>query len=150
MNAAVSRNELYDVVDWFKELFPAAFPRKAKAVKPLQLGIIEQILDIYDRLDYPPFSKKKLRAGLNFYTSSKAYLKAQCAGAFRVDLYGNEETAVTEEQAQYAQEKLAERFPKASLEEDAAPSEVLQENSDSTLSEEKVNPEQLCEQLDNN
>jgi len=103
------RNELFDVVDWLKEHFPLAFPRSAKQVRPLQLGIMEDILDFYDRLITPPFSKKRLRSGLNYYTSSKAYLLAQKAGVMRVNLYGFDVEPVTEEQAAYAQEKYQQR-----------------------------------------
>lgn len=98
------------VVNWLVDTFPKAFFKAKKKVKPLQLGIIEDILDIYERLDVAPFSKKRLRSGLNFYTSSKGYLQAQTEGAYRVNAYGQQVEPVTASQAEYAKEKLAEKY----------------------------------------
>lgn len=98
-----------EVSAWLVETFPKAFSRVRKQVKPLQLGIIEDVMDIYERLDVPPFSRKRLRSGLNFYTSSKAYLQAQVEGAWRVNILGQLVEPVSKEQAQYATEKLSAR-----------------------------------------
>lgn len=108
MSKHIEKKELQEVVAWFKEQFPKAFPAKASQVKPLQLGIMDEILEFFDRLSYPPFSKKKLRAGLNYYTSSPAYLKSQVSGAMRIDLFGFEVDAVEPSQAEYAAERLAQ------------------------------------------
>lgn len=126
MKTITTRNELQEAVDWLKEHFPKAFPRTAKKVRPLQLGIMDDILDFYDRLDTAPFSKKKLRSGLNFYTSSKAYLQAQSAGAMRVDLFGFDVEAVTAEQAAYSLEKLASRYKQAKKVEEASETKVAE------------------------
>ena len=106
MSKLFEKKELQEVVDWLKENFPKAFPSNAKRIKPLQLGIMDQIFEFYDRLSYPPFSKKRLRAGINFYTSSPAYLKSQQEGCFRVDLFGHDEEIVSSSQAEYAKERL--------------------------------------------
>lgn len=106
MSKQFERNELKVVLAWFKENFPKAFPGRVKDIKPLQLGIMDEIIDFYDRLYYPPFSRKKLRAGLNYYTSSPAYLKAQVEGAMRVNLFGFDDEAVSASQAEYAKERL--------------------------------------------
>jgi ProP effector len=106
MAKTIERSELQEIISWYKENFPKAFPARVSEIKPLQLGIMDEIMAFYDRMSYPPFSKKKLRAALNFYTSSPAYLKAQQPGAMRVDLFGFEVEPVQPEQAQYAQDKL--------------------------------------------
>lgn len=105
MSKNTERNEHKVIISWFKEQFPKAFPLKASNIKPLQLGIMDEILDYYDRLDYPPFSKKKLRSALNYYTASPSYLKTQVAGAMRVDLFGFDVEPVSDSQAEYAKER---------------------------------------------
>lgn len=106
------RADNQEVVSWLKEHFPKAFKSKKKEVRPLQLGIMESLLDYYERLDVPPFSKKKLRQGLNYYTSSTAYLMAQKTGVYRIDLFGEEIEPVDAEQEKYALDKLNERRAK--------------------------------------
>lgn len=108
----IERADSQEVVNWLKEHFPKAFKSKKREVKPFQLGIMESLLDYFERLDVPPFSKKKLRQGLNFYTSSTAYLTAQQEGVYRIDLFGEEIEQVDAEQAKYALEKLNERKAK--------------------------------------
>lgn len=98
------------VVDWLVEHFPAAFFKKRKHVKPLKIGIYDEIIDFYERLDTPPFSKKSLREALSYYSASPAYLECQKANAARVDIYGNEVDVVTEDQAKYAYQRYQERY----------------------------------------
>lgn len=98
------------IVSWLIEHFPAAFFKKPSDVKPLQIGIFEDILDFYERLDPPPFSKKALKDALRFYSASKAYLLSQKEGVGRVDLYGNEVDVVTKEQAKYAASQYQQRY----------------------------------------
>ena len=105
MSKNTERSEHKAVIAWFKELFPKAFPQRISEIKPLQLGIMDDILDYHERIDYPPFSKKKLRSALNYYTASPAYLKAQVAGTMRVDLFGFDVESVSESQANYARER---------------------------------------------
>ena len=97
------------------EHFPAAFFKKANQVKPLKIGIYDDIIDFYERLDSPPFSKKLLREALNYYSASPAYLNSQKANTARVDLFGNEVDVVTEEQAKYAHQRFQQRYADKSL-----------------------------------
>ena len=97
-------------IDWLIEHFPAAFFPKSRDVKPLKIGIFDDIIDFYERLDAPPFSKKVLREALNYYSASPAYLNAQQTDKARVDLYGNEVDVVTEQQAKYAYQRYKERY----------------------------------------
>ncbi|MCX7119571.1 MAG: ProQ/FinO family protein [Gammaproteobacteria bacterium] len=104
------KTEKQMVVSWLIEQFPKAFFQKPHLVQPLKLGILEDIIDVYERLDSPPCSKKLLREALNYYTVSKAYLSAQKPDAERIDLYGQPNGTVTAEQAIYAQKRYQERY----------------------------------------
>lgn len=97
-------------IDWLIENFPAAFFKKGNQIKPLKIGIFDDIIDFYERLDSPPFSKKILREALNYYSASPAYLSCQKTNAARVDLFGNEIDVVTEEQAKYAHQRFQQRY----------------------------------------
>jgi ProP effector len=98
------------IIDWLIEHFPQAFFKKANQIKPLQIGIYDEIIDFYERLNNPPFSKKTLREAISYYSSSPGYLNCQKAETARVDLYGNEVDVVTEEQAKYAYQRYQERY----------------------------------------
>lgn len=98
------------IIDWLIEHFPQAFFKKANQIKPLQIGIYDEIIDFYERLNNPPFSKKTLREAISYYSSSPGYLNCQKANAARVDLYGIEVDIVTEEQAKYAYQRYQERY----------------------------------------
>jgi ProP effector len=97
-------------IDWLADHFPAAFFKKGKQVKPLKIGIFDDIIDFYERLDTPPFSKKILREALNYYSASPAYLSCQKKGSARVDLFGIEVDVVSEEQAKYAYQRFQQRY----------------------------------------
>lgn len=100
------------IIHWLSDNFPAAFFKQAKQVKALKIGIFDDILDFYERMDSPPFSKKALREALNYYSASPAYLNAQKENAPRIDLYGNEVDVVTAEQAHYAHQRYEARYAK--------------------------------------
>lgn len=106
----IAKKEKLKTIDWLIEHFPAAFFKKSNQVKPLKIGIFDDIIDFYERLDSPPFSKKALREALNYYSTSPAYLSCQIANTARVDLYGNELDIVTEEQAKYAHQRFQQRY----------------------------------------
>lgn len=106
------KKEKIKVIAWLVEHFPAAFFSKPKQVKPLKIGLYDDLIDFYERLESPPFSKKLLREALNHYSGSPAYLSSQKPGAARVDLYGNEIDEVTDEQAKYAHQRYQQRFNK--------------------------------------
>jgi ProP effector len=131
-NHAAKRDKL-TIINWLIENFPAAFFKKTRQVKPLKVGILEDIFEFYHRLETPPFSKKSLRSALTYYCTSPAYLSAQKANRARVDLFGNEMEIVTEEQAKYAQLRYERQYlnprPKASI----AASEPEADNSQKVL-----------------
>jgi ProP effector len=106
------KKDKLQIIDWLIESFPNAFFKKGNQIKPLKIGIFDDIIDFYERLDSPPFSKKSLREGLSYYSSSPAYLICQKEGAARLDVYGNEVDVVTLEQAKYAHQRHQERYTK--------------------------------------
>ncbi|PJD93565.1 MAG: protein convertase [Legionella sp.] len=105
-----SKSEKQIVIDWLIDQFPNAFFHKSHLVKPLKLGVFEDIMDVYERLDDPPFSKKLLREALNYYTASKSYLACQKPNTMRLDLFGQPNGVVNEEQAAYAQKRYQDRY----------------------------------------
>lgn len=108
------KKEKQQIILWLTEHFQAAFFLRAKEVKPLKIGIYEDVMDFYERLNSPPFSKKQIRDSLHYYSSSPAYLLAQKPNAARIDLFGNEVDIVTEEQAKYAHERYQQKYTQKS------------------------------------
>lgn len=106
------KKEKLHIIDWLVEHFPNAFFKKSSQIKPLQIGIFDEIIAFYERLDTPPFSKKALREALSYYSASPAYLNCQKPESVRIDLYGNEVDTVTVEQANYAQQRYQQRYGK--------------------------------------
>ncbi|HAT2009427.1 TPA: protein convertase [Legionella pneumophila] len=105
-----TKKDKLQVIDWLIENFPNAFFKKGNQVKPLKIGIFDDLIDFYERLDTPPFSKKSLREALSYYSASPAYLNCQKPDTARVDIYGNEVDVVTPEQAKYAYQRYQERY----------------------------------------
>lgn len=104
------KKEKQQIILWLAEHFHEAFFLRAKEIKPLKIGIFEDLIDFYDRLDAPPFSKKQIRDALHYYSASPAYLLSQKINAARIDLYGNEVDIVTDGQAKYAFERYQEKY----------------------------------------
>lgn len=111
-----AKKDKLEIIDWLVEHFPQAFFKKSNQVKPLKIGIFDDIIDFYERLDTPPFSKKSLREALSYYSASPAYLNCQKADAARVDIYGNEVDVVSADQAKYAYQRYQERYAKKKTE----------------------------------
>ena len=107
---SITKKERLSVIDWLIDYFPAAFFKKSHEVRPLKIGILNDILEFYDRLEAPTFSKKKIRDAVSFYSSSPAYLSNHKEGSARIDLFGNEVDVVTREQAHYALQRFQERY----------------------------------------
>ena len=118
MNQQISnaKKDKLEIIDWLTEHFPNAFFKKSNQVKPLKIGIFDDIIDFYVRLDTPPFSKKSLREALSYYSASPAYLSCQKEDAARIDIYGNEVDVVTQDQAKYAYQRFQERYAKKKTE----------------------------------
>lgn len=107
-----TRKDKLEIIDWLIDNFPNAFFKKGTQIKPLKIGIFDDIIDFYERLDSPPFSKKALREALSYYSASPAYLNCQKENTARVDIYGNEVDVVNAEQEKYAYQRYQERYNK--------------------------------------
>jgi ProP effector len=81
--------------------FPAAFTGDTASVRPLKLGIKE---DLYAKCD---MSHRRITAALRSYCNSVDYLMATAQGAVRIDLDGRPAGIVTEAEAEHAMEALA-------------------------------------------
>lgn len=113
MNATeriLAKHSKIKVIDWLVEQFPAAFFKKSRYVKPLKVGILEDVFAFCLQLETPPFSKKAIRSALTYYCTSPAYLNAQKQNTPRLDLFGNELDLVTEEQAKYAKQRYEQQY----------------------------------------
>ncbi|KTD11026.1 hypothetical protein Lgra_1992 [Legionella gratiana] len=109
---STTKKDKLQIIDWLVEHFPNAFFKKGNQIKPLKIGIFDDIIDFYERLDSPPFSKKSLREALSYYSASPAYLSCQKENVARIDIYGNEVDVVSQEQAKYAYQRYQERYSK--------------------------------------
>ena len=105
-----SKKDKLKTIDWLIEQFPAAFFKDVSNIKPLKIGVLDDIIDFYERLDSPAVSKKAIREALSYYSASPAYLKCQKANTARVDLFGIEVDVVTEDQAKYAALRHSQRY----------------------------------------
>lgn len=79
------------------ERFPQAFFTDPEAIRPLKIGIDQDL-----RSALPEMDSRLLRHALAHYTRRPAYLKALAQGLARVDLAGLPVAAVTDEQRAHA------------------------------------------------
>ena len=86
------------------ERFPKAFPADHQAIRPLKIGIDQDI-----RTACPDLDEKVLRHVLGSHTRRLSYLKALARGGERIDLDGNPVEAITAEACAQAKERLNTR-----------------------------------------
>lgn len=87
---------------WLYEQFPACF--NPTDLKPLKLNIDKCLYPFLEKEGSP--SKAKLRNALTYYTSNIHYLKAILDGTHRYDLEGQQVEEITQEQRDFAHDKL--------------------------------------------
>jgi ProP effector len=109
MANTLSKSAYIQTLDWLVATFPNAFSRKPKEIKPLKIGILEDIYQHLDNLNYPEFSKQDIKQAIQFYSSSPMYLNCQKEDCARVDLFGQEVDVVNHEQAKYAQLRFEQK-----------------------------------------
>lgn len=98
---------IFDALNWLKTTFPLAFVNPPTLVKPLKIGIGQDIANYLKENQNCAHSLTLIRKALSMYTNHFRYLSAsQKAGNVRIDLTGNDAGIVTPEQAEYAQTKL--------------------------------------------
>jgi ProP effector len=104
-DAEVKRISTKEIIAYLAEKFPACFSIEG-AAKPLKIGIFQ---DLAEKLaGDETVSKTRLRQALRHYTSSWRYLKAIKLDAYRVDIDGNDDAKIDQEQADYASKTLSE------------------------------------------
>lgn len=94
-----------DVIARFAAAWPQAFSTEPKAVKPLTVGVLKQILaNRPSELD--GLNSQAIRAGMKFYASRMAYHIAMLNHSHRVDLAGEQAEEITDDMRTHAQEQL--------------------------------------------
>ena len=81
--------------------FPAAFTLDPTLVRPVKLGIKDEVFAQSD------VSRRRISAALRCYCNSVHYLRASTEGAIRIDLTGKPAGTVTATEARHATERLA-------------------------------------------
>ena len=94
-----------EVIAYLAEKFPLCFSVEGEA-KPVKIGLFEDLSAAL--ADDETVSKTQLRQALRGYTMSWRYLAACKPNAVRVGLQGEEAGIVDEQQAEYAEQTLAQ------------------------------------------
>jgi sRNA-binding protein len=98
---AEGKNNVEATIAELAKVFPTAFTLDSSLVRPLKLGIKN---DIYARSD---MSHRRITTALRAYCRSADYLTACAEGAVRVDLAGERAGSVTGSEAAHAAQALA-------------------------------------------
>jgi ProP effector len=106
-----SREAVRQVLSWLSKTFPKAFDVDG-AIRPLKVGIFDDILDYAEKNDGLPFSKSKLRKALVVFTRRMEYLTCVKMKDIRIDLNGEEIETVSDEAAQIAVQNIKKNIEK--------------------------------------
>ena len=96
-----SATKMETAIEELAAAFPAAFTLDPTLVRPVKLGIKD---DIYAQ---SAVSRRRITAALRSYCNSVHYLRASTEGAVRIDLIGESVGTVTATEARHATERLA-------------------------------------------
>lgn len=102
----------HDALEWLAATFPAAFDNRV-SIRPLKLGIMDDIFAHSDAAAAEGISKSKLREAVVIFTRRIDYLTCLKAREMRIDLHGNPMEPVTEEDASNAALKIKKRVEKS-------------------------------------
>lgn len=108
----LSRMARYAALNWLREQFPEAFDNKLR-IRPLKVGIINDVLAHASTAQEAGISKSKLREAVVVFTRRIDYLTCLKAKEMRIDLHGEPIAPVTEEEAEKAAIKIRKRVEKA-------------------------------------
>lgn len=100
-----------DALHWLQITFPAAFDN-TKQIRPLNIGIMHDILVYAPQAEAQGISKSKLREAVVLYTRRLDYLACLKAREYRIDLLGHPSVQVSEEEAERAATKIKKRIEK--------------------------------------
>ena len=97
---------------WLAATFPQIFDNTLR-IRPLKVGIMDDILAHADKAMEAGISKSKLREAVVLFTRRIDYLTCLKTREMRVDLEGSSVTIVTEEEAEKATAKIKKRVEKS-------------------------------------
>lgn len=107
-----SKKARTDALSWLASNFPQVFDNTLR-IRPLKVGIMEDILAYADKAAEAGISKSKLREAVVLFTRRIDYLTCLKAREMRVNLEGNPVAVVTEEEAERASSKIKKRVEKS-------------------------------------
>ena len=107
----LSKKARLDALRWLALTFPEAFDNRSR-IRPLALGIMDDLLVYADNALKAGISKSKLREAVVLFTRRLDYLSCLKARDMRIDLNGNPVEQVTEEDALLAATKIKKRVEK--------------------------------------
>ncbi|OGV44889.1 MAG: hypothetical protein A3F46_06055 [Legionellales bacterium RIFCSPHIGHO2_12_FULL_42_9] len=96
---------------WLTERFPDAFDN-SKRIRPLKIGIMNDILELNAEAAAVGISRSKLRAAVVLFTRRLDYLTCLKAQEMRVDLNGNAISPVSPEEADNAATQIKKHIEK--------------------------------------
>ncbi|MCL7744750.1 ProQ/FinO family protein [Guyparkeria hydrothermalis] len=94
-----------EAVKLFEAAWPEAFSTDPKAVKPLAIGILQQIL-AERPAELDGLNSKAIRAAMKFYTSRLSYHFAMKDAEHRVDLKGEPAEPIDDKARSHAEEQI--------------------------------------------
>lgn len=113
------------VLNILADRFPAAFHADGRLVKPLAVGVLQELRALREGEEPLPVTVQDLRRALRYYTQGAAYHRAVARGDARINLLGEAVAEVTAEQKEHAAAKLAELEPKLPKRPERAPRPAL-------------------------
>ncbi|CAM2730665.1 ProQ [Legionella steigerwaltii] len=107
-----SKKARTDALLWLAAHFPEAFDNSLR-IRPLKIGIMDDILLHAERAAEIGISKSKLREAVVLFTRRLDYLACLKQREMRIDLHGNEVGEVSAEEAEHATAKIKKRVEKS-------------------------------------
>lgn len=107
-----SKQARTDALLWLAANFPEAFDNSLR-IRPLKIGIMDDILLHADKATELGISKSKLREAVVLFTRRLDYLACLKLREMRIDLHGNEVGEVSAEEAEHATTKIKKRVEKS-------------------------------------
>lgn len=106
-----SREAVRHVLAWLSKTFPKAFNIDG-AIRPLKIGILQDILAYAEQHGGLPCSKSKLRKALVVFTRRMEYLTCVKMRDIRINLNGEEVEPVSEDGAKLAVQRIKKTIEK--------------------------------------
>lgn len=107
-----SKHDKLNALRWLQITFPQVFDNRTK-IRPLHVGIMQDILAYADDAAVHGISKSKLREAVVLFTRRLDYLACLKAREMRIDLFGNPTVMVSDDEAEQAALKMRSRVEKS-------------------------------------